>query len=269
MCWASAPGCSPAIVATTCRGRSEESSAHSATAPFERSQPSRAARRSTSSGSRSSRPRSSSRNEPRRFCSTSSRASSTATSVRHATAATCRNSSASGRRLVLAEQQHGAELLVAGGDRDLRDHARRHSRRAAARPLADVAAQRARDPRRGRTPPPRRGAERRSPPRRRSRRRRGRPRPPGRRRRAPHPPCADARRAAAPSLWPRGSGWASIATFNTPPSHAGRLGEPPRASAVRVSAATRSPERRPRGGPAGSLRRTRPCESGKPPRPAG
>ena len=34
MCWASAPGCSPAIVATTCRGRSEDSSAHSATAPL-------------------------------------------------------------------------------------------------------------------------------------------------------------------------------------------------------------------------------------------
>src|SRR3954468_11584095 len=95
MCWASAPACSPAIVATTWRGRSVESSAHSATAPCERSQPSRAARRRISSGSRSSRARSSSRNEPRRFCSTSSRASSTATSVRQATAARCRNSSAS------------------------------------------------------------------------------------------------------------------------------------------------------------------------------
>ena len=94
MCWASAPGYSPAIVATTWRGRSVVSSAHSTTAPRDRSQPSRPARRTISTGSISGRERSSSRNEPRRFCSTSSRASSTATSVRQATAARCRNSSA-------------------------------------------------------------------------------------------------------------------------------------------------------------------------------
>src|SRR4051812_29688867 len=97
MCCASAPGCSPAIVATTWRGRSVVSSAHSTTAPRARSHPSRAARRTTSRGSSSSaRARSSSRKEPRRFCSTSSLASSTATSVREATAARWRNSSASG-----------------------------------------------------------------------------------------------------------------------------------------------------------------------------
>ena len=95
MCCASAPGYSPAIVATTWRGRSVVSSAHSTTAPRDRSQPSRPARRTISAGSMSGRERSSSRNEPRRFCSTSSRASSTATSVRQATAARCRNSSAS------------------------------------------------------------------------------------------------------------------------------------------------------------------------------
>ena len=97
MCCASAPACSPAIVATTWRGRSLVSCAHSATAPRERSQPSRAARRSTSLASSSpALARSSSRNEPRRFCSTSSLASSTATSVSEATAARCRNSVASG-----------------------------------------------------------------------------------------------------------------------------------------------------------------------------
>ena len=48
MCCASAPGYSPAIVATTWRGRSVVSSAHSTTAPRERSQPSRPARRTIS-----------------------------------------------------------------------------------------------------------------------------------------------------------------------------------------------------------------------------
>ena len=47
-----------------------------------------------------------------------------------------------GGRLGRAEHQHGAELLVAGGDRHLGDHARRHRGRAAARTLADVAPQR-------------------------------------------------------------------------------------------------------------------------------
>src|SRR3954464_5893735 len=50
MCWASAPGYSPAIVATTWRGRSVVSSAHSTTPPGERSQPSRPARRTSSRG---------------------------------------------------------------------------------------------------------------------------------------------------------------------------------------------------------------------------
>ena len=141
MCWASAPGYSPAIVATTWRGRSVVSSAHSTTAPRERSQPSRPARRTISTGSMSARERSSSRNEPRRFCSTSSRASSTATSVRQATAARCRNSSAV--LVGLAEHQHAADRLVAGGDRHLAADVRRHRRRAAAGAVADVAAQRA------------------------------------------------------------------------------------------------------------------------------
>ena len=84
-------------MATTCRGRSADSSAHSTTAPAERSHPSREARRTTSVASiASGRSRSSSRNEPRTFSSTSSRASSTATSVSAATAARCRNSTASG-----------------------------------------------------------------------------------------------------------------------------------------------------------------------------
>ncbi len=74
-CCASAPGSSPAIVAMTWRGRSVVSSAQSTTAPRERSQPRRVARRTISRGSRSVRARRSSRNEPRRFCSTSSRAS--------------------------------------------------------------------------------------------------------------------------------------------------------------------------------------------------
>ena len=95
MCWASAPGTSSAIVATTWRGRSVCSSAQSAIAPRLRSQPSRAPRRTSSSGGSPPPARRSSRNEPRRFCSTSSRASSTATSVSDATAARCRYSAAS------------------------------------------------------------------------------------------------------------------------------------------------------------------------------
>ena len=50
MCWASAPGWSPEIVATTCRGRSAVSSAQSTTTPRDRSQPSRPARRTISRG---------------------------------------------------------------------------------------------------------------------------------------------------------------------------------------------------------------------------
>ena len=73
-----------------------------------------------------------------------------------------------GSRLVVAEQQHGAQLLVARGDRHLGRHARRHRRRAGTRPLADVPAQRRQIGDRRRRPPPRRGAARRSPRRHRS-----------------------------------------------------------------------------------------------------
>ena len=112
------PGTRPAIVATTWRGRSVESSAQSTTAPRARSQPSRAARRTTSCGSSSSGfARSSSRNEPRRFCSTSSLASSTATSVSEATAARCEELGRVRRRRAarLAEREHAADHLVARG----------------------------------------------------------------------------------------------------------------------------------------------------------
>src|SRR4051812_19304437 len=218
MCWASAPGCSPAIVATTWRGRSEDSSAHNATAPLERSQPSRAARRSTSSGSRSSRPRSSSRKEPRRFCSTSSRASSTATSVRHATAATCRNSRASAAGWSSPSSRTapscsspvaiGTSATTPGGTAAARDRARSPTyRRSPARSATGPDAAAA--PRRGTTI-------------------------------ATTPPVSDAAKPATPSrpsplrtastirrctaltrsiaVVPRSSGWTSIATFNTPPS---------------------------------------------------
>ena len=76
-------------------GARSPGSAQRPTAPAERSQPRRAARRTMSAGSRSSRVSSSSRKEPRRFCSVSSRASATAISVRAATAATWRYSPAS------------------------------------------------------------------------------------------------------------------------------------------------------------------------------
>ena len=149
------PAYSPAIVATTWRGRSEVSSAHSTTAPRERSQPSRAARRTTSCGSRSVRARSSSRNEPRRFCSTSSLASSTATSVSDATAARCRNSSASGAGSSAPASSTRADRVVAGA----RSAPRRPRRAgtgagAVAHPLGDVAPQRSRVQARARTPPP-------------------------------------------------------------------------------------------------------------------
>ena len=132
MCCASAPGYSPAIVATTWRGRSVVSSAHSTTAPCERSQPSRPARRTISTGSMSGRERSSSRNEPRRFCSTSSRASSTATSVRQATAARCRNSSPSSsgspssstRPIVSSPEAIGTSPPMPGGTEAGRPRAR-------------------------------------------------------------------------------------------------------------------------------------------------
>ena len=207
MCCASAPGTSSAIVATTWRGRSVCSSAQSATAPRLRSQPSRAARRTSSSGGRPAPARRSSRNEPRRFCSTSSRASSTATSVSEATAARCRYSDASavggGRAL---EQQDAADRLVARGDRNLdrpgraadASGGRRRSRRrsAAARAAAPTqACPAARSPQR-------RAAERRSRPCRRPPRRRARRRAPGRRRPGPHRPSADAALSVVRRGWP-------------------------------------------------------------------
>ena len=129
----------------------------SATAPSARSQPSRRARRTMSFGSRSSRVRSSSRNEPRSDCSVSSRASATATSVSAATAATCRYSPASA--VPGPEHQHGAELLAAGDDRhlgrDLAPAARACRPRAARRRSARTApSPRPACPAAARSPPP-------------------------------------------------------------------------------------------------------------------
>ena len=86
MSWASAPGSSSAIRATTWRARSVGSSAHSADRAA-RQVAAEARRRGAGRrpASSSSRLRSCSRNEPRRFCSTSRRASSTASSVSAAT----------------------------------------------------------------------------------------------------------------------------------------------------------------------------------------
>ena len=253
MCWASAPGYSPAIVATTWRGRSVVSSAHSTTAPRERSQPSRPARRTISTGSMSARERSSSRNEPRRFCSTSSRASSTATSVRQATAARCRNSSAV--LVGLAEQQHAADRLVARGDRHLAADVRRHRGRAAAGAVGDVAAQRADvGHRAGRQ---RRRAEPRD-------HDRHRARPPPRR---PAPPPARAPRRPAPR--PPSSGGPSAAARRGAPARPDPAGSgAPRQSGRGLRPRRPTPAPRSPGGPAASPHRTRRCGSCRPPRPA-
>ena len=166
MCWASAPGCSPAIVATTWRGRSEDSSAHSATAPRERSQPSRAARRSDLVAARGRRARAA---PPGRSRAGSARPPAAPPRPRPRSGRRPRRRagtpSASATGSSLAEQQHGAELLVARGDRHLGHHARRAPRRrgrAPARPRSGAAPRSSAH--RARTRPPRPGAGRRSPP---------------------------------------------------------------------------------------------------------
>ena len=261
-CWASAPGYSEAISATTWRGPLRVSSAHSTTAPRETSQPSRPARRTTSRRSiASGRSRSSSRNEPRTFSSTSSRASSTATSVSAATAARCRNSTASGSGRPGCEQHDAADPLVAGRDRHLGDDLARHRRDAATALLADVAAHRGEDGFAAR------GGDRHAEPRHDDRDR------------AAGGPCRQVSYRRQPVAGQHGvehlqmhraqpldervaAGGVMSGSAGMSPAMNGAARRPPRLEFRRW------PVRPPQGVPGASPHRTRRCGSGRPPRPA-
>ena len=111
------------ISAAAWRGREESTSATSAIAPPERSQPSRAARLTVSAGSTRRARRSSSR-LPRTSAASSSRAPATATSAIAASAAVRSTSSWSTRTRGMPfsarrEHEREADQLAAGLDRDL------------------------------------------------------------------------------------------------------------------------------------------------------
>ena len=251
MCCASAPGYSPAIVATTWRGRSVVSSAHSTTAPRERSQPSRPARRTISTGSMSG-PRAQLLEE---------RAAQVLLDLLarlldgHLGQARDRREVQELERLAvgLAEQQHAPDRLVARGDRDLAADApaaprpggrERGRRRSGAAPR--------RRPPRPATAPPGRAAGSRSP--------RASPSPP--------PPA----RPPAPSPSPASTEstifrWTERRRSTSGGGAAGS-GRPAPAGSWAAPTDVLAPAPRSRGGPAASPHRTRRCGSGRPPRPA-
>jgi hypothetical protein len=245
MCCASAPGYSPAIVATTWRGRSVVSSAHSTTAP---------AREVAAEPARAAHDLDRVHVGPRAQL-LQERAAQVLLDllarlldghlVRQATAARCRNSSAvsSGS----PSSSTAPDRLVARGDRDLAADERRHRARAAARAVADVA--------------------------------RSAPTSAWRPATAPRPSARDHDRDGRPAASAASSARGRVPRRTAPrrPSSGGRRGgrstsgagaaaswgPHPRCSTSRVRPAPRS-----RVGPAASPHRTRRCGSDRPPRPA-
>ena len=249
MCWASAPGTSSAIVATTWRGRSVCSSAHSATAPRLRSQPSRAARRTSSSGASAG-----------------------------ARAQVLEERAAQVLLDLVARLLDGD--LGQRGDRREVQVLRGLARSARSRPRAAARSRPSRRPRRSGSRSPGRAAGA-TGGRRRSRRRSGAARAAARPAACPAAPCTAApSRGTTIATVPPTASAASSATRSRPsPARTAStirrcspLSRSTRVAAVgaaTLTAPSRPPRRRRPGGPAASPHRIRRCGSGRPPRRGG